>query len=246
MVTAAAAPGAAGHREVRDQVMTFLLAGHETTASALTWTLALLSRHADVRRRVVAELDAVLQGRPVTQADVASLPLLGAVLKESLRLFPPAWTVERRAEQADEVDGHVLPAGSTVLLSPYLTHRHPEFWDNPEGFDPDRWLNGGPVLPRGAYLPFGAGARQCIGGAFATLEATLMLATLLRVIEVDLQPGPPLRPVPRITLTAGTGMPAVARARTTPPLPTPRPPTYAQRGPRADQSPVEPAAHPVA
>jgi cytochrome P450 len=232
LVTAAAAPGEAGHREIRDQVMTFLLAGHETTAAALTWTFALLSRHADVRRRVVAELDEVLGGREVTQADVASLPLLSAVLKESLRLFPPAWTIERRAEQEDQIDGHVLPAGSTVLLSPYLTHRHPDFWDNPEGFDPDRWLDGGPVLPRGAYLPFGAGARQCIGGAFATLEATLMLATLLPRVEIDLAPGPPLRPVPRITLTAGLGMPAVSRPRTGPALPAPRRPTYAQRATR--------------
>jgi cytochrome P450 len=226
MVSAAAVDGEPGNHEVRDQVMTFLLAGHETTAAALTWTLALLSRHPEVRRRVVAELDEVLGGRPVTQSDIASLPLLSAVLKESLRLFPPAWTIERRAEQADEVDGHVLPAGSTVLLSPYLTHRHPEFWDNPEGFDPDRWLDAGPVLPRGAYVPFGAGARQCIGGAFATLEATLMLATLLPRVQVDLAPGPPLRPVPRITLTAGAGMPAVARARTAP-VPAPR--TYARR-----------------
>ena len=236
LVTAAAPPGEAGHREIRDQVMTFLLAGHETTAAALTWTFALLSRHADVRRRVLAELDEVLGGRQATQADVPSLPFLGAVLKESLRLFPPAWTIERRAEESDEIDGHVLPAGSTVLLSPYLTHRHPEFWGNPEGFDPDRWLDGGPVLPRGAYLPFGAGARQCIGGAFATLEATLMLATLLPRVEIDLAPGPPLRPVPRITLTAGLGMPAVTRPRTSRALPAPRRPTYAQRAPRAQSS----------
>jgi len=233
MVTAAAAGGAPG-REVRDQVMTFLLAGHETTASALTWTFALLSRHPDVRRRVVTELDEVLRGRRVTQADVASLPLLGAVLKESLRLFPPAWTMERRALQADQVDGHLIPAGGTVLLSPYLTHRHPEFWANPEGFDPDRWLDGGPVLPRGAYVPFGAGARQCIGGAFATLEATLMLATLLPRVSVDLAPGPALRPVPRITLTAGAGLPAVTRARTAPALPAPRTRAYAQRAQQPD------------
>ena len=232
MVSAAAEPGEAGHREVRDQIMTFLLAGHETTASALTWTFALLSRHADVRRGVVAELDEVLSGRPVTQADVASLPLLGAVIQESLRLFPPAWTIERQAARADEIDGHVIPAGGQVLLSPYLTHRHPEFWHNPEGFDPDRWLDGGPALPRGAYLPFGAGARQCIGGAFATLEATLMLATLLPRVEVDLAPGPPLRPFPRITLTAGEGMPAVTRARTAPSVPAPRAPSHARGGAR--------------
>ena len=205
--------GAGGDRQVRDEVMTFLLAGHETTASALTWTLGLLSRHPDVRRRVLAELDAVLGGRAVHEADVPALPLLGAVLKESLRLFPPAWTLERRAQARDEVDGHVVPAGSTVVLSPYLTHRHPDVWDDPEGFDPDRWLGTGPDLPRGAYVPFGAGARRCIGGAFAVLEATLMLATLLRSTTIDLAPATALRPVPRITLTAGAGLPASVRRR---------------------------------
>lgn len=213
LVVTAAADAPQGTTEVRDQVMTFLLAGHETTGSALTWTLALLSRHPDVRRRVVAELDQVLQGRRVTREDVASLPLLSAVLKESLRLFPPAWTIERRAGAADDFDGHAVPAGTTILLSPYLTHRHPDLWDNPEGFDPDRWLGAGPVLPRGAYLPFGAGARQCIGGAFATLEATLVLATLLTRVEIELLPGPALKPVPRITLTAGDGLGARTRSR---------------------------------
>lgn len=213
LVVAGSAPGDAGDAEVRDQVMTFLMAGHETTASALTWTLALLSRHPDIRRRVVSELDLVTGGRRVTQDDIRSLPLLAAVIKESLRLFPPAWTIERRAVEPDVIGGYDVPAGGTVMLSPYLTHRHPEFWSNPEGFDPDRWLGAGVSLPRCAYVPFGAGARQCIGGAFATLEATLMLATLLSRVEVDLAPGPPLRPVPRITLTAGAGLQVLARAR---------------------------------
>jgi cytochrome P450 len=198
-------------RAVRDEVMTFLLAGHETTAAALTWTLALLSRHPEVRQRLHEELDEVLDGRPVTQEDLARLPQLGAVLKESLRLYPPAWMLERQAQAADVVSGFDIPGGSTVVLSPYLTHRHPDFWANPEGFEPDRWLQG--TTPgRGAYLPFGAGARQCIGGAFATLEASLMLATLLQRLTVDLAPGQTLAPVPRITLTAADGL----RVRVTP------------------------------
>ncbi len=196
---------APGDRAVRDEVMTFLLAGHETTASALTWTLALLSRHPQVRERLHAELDRVLAGRPVCQGDLPDLPLLAAVLNESLRLFPPAWTLERQAQEADTIGGFDIPAGSTIVLAPYLTHRHPDFWENPEGFDPDRWLVP-TARPRCAYLPFGAGARQCIGGSFAILEASVMLATLLQSTQADLMPGELLRPTPRITLTAGSGI----------------------------------------
>jgi cytochrome P450 len=199
---------AAGDRAVRDETMTFLLAGHETTASALTWTLALLSRHAEVRERVHAELDMVLAGRPPRQVDLPDLPVLAAVVKESLRLFPPAWTIERRAENADTINGYDIPAGSTVILSPYLTHRHPDFWDEPEAFRPDRWLEPGATRPRSAYLPFGAGARQCIGGAFAMLEAQLMLATLMQCVQVDLLPGQASRPTAEVTLTSGAGLAA--------------------------------------
>lgn len=198
---------------VRDEAMTFLLAGHETTASALTWTLALLSRHPEVRRRVHAELDSVLSGRAPSEVDLPDLPLLRAVINESLRLFPPAWTIERQASSSDTVGGFDIPAGSTVVLAPYLTHRHPAFWSNPEGFDPDRWLTADSTRPRAAYLPFGAGARQCIGGAFSILEASLMLATLLQSTQIDLLPGESLRPSPRITLTAGPGIAVRATAR---------------------------------
>jgi cytochrome P450 len=203
----------AGDRAVRDESMTFLLAGHETTASALTWTFALLSRHLGIRERVNAELDAVLGGRPPTQADLSALPLLAAVVKESLRLFPPAWTIERQAAAADTIGGYDIPAGSTVILSPYLTHRHPEFWDEPEDFRPDRWLEPGARRPRSAYLPFGAGARQCIGGTFAMLEAQLMLATLMQRVQVDLLPGQAARPTACVTLTTGAGLAARVTSR---------------------------------
>jgi cytochrome P450 len=199
---------ATGDRAVRDETMTFLLAGHETTASALTWTLALLSRHVEARERVHAELDAVLGGRPPTQADLPDLPVLAAVVKESLRLFPPAWTIERRADGDDTIGGYDIPAGSTVILSPYLTHRHPDFWDEPEDFRPDRWLEPDARRPRSAYVPFGAGARQCIGGAFAMLEAQLMLATLMQCVQVDLLPGQASRPTAEVTLTSGAGLAA--------------------------------------
>jgi cytochrome P450 len=191
---------------IRDEVLTFLLAGHETTASALTWTLALLSRHPQVRGELHAELDRELAGRPPELDDLDRLPLLAAVVSESLRLYPPAWMLERQAAEADVIGGYAIPAASTVMLVPYLVHRHPAVWSDPETFDPARWLGPQPARPRGAYLPFGAGPRQCIGGGFAILEAKLVLATLLQQVVVDPLPGERVTPVPRVTLTAGDGL----------------------------------------
>jgi cytochrome P450 len=205
--------GPFGTRAIRDEVLTFLLAGHETTASALTWTLTLLSRHPDVRADLQAEIDGCLGGRQPTVRDLDAMPLLDAVLSESLRLFPPAWMLERRAAVDDVIGGFAIPAGSTVILAPYLTHRHPDFWPNPEGFDPGRWGGAGASRPRTAYFPFGAGPRQCIGGAFAQLEAKLVLATLLQQVEIDLVPGERATPAPYVTLTAGRGVRVRARLR---------------------------------
>lgn len=202
------------HHEIRDEVMTFLLAGHETTAAALTWTFGLLSRHPAERRRLHDELDSVLAGRAPTQADLPDLPYLRAVVDESLRLFPRVWMLERRAQAADTIGGFDIPAGSIVVLAPYLTHRHPRSWDDPEGFAPDRWLDPATrTRSRAAYLHFGAGARQCIGGAFAVLGASLMLATLAQRVHLDLEPGVVLSPTPRVTLTAGSGVAVRVRSR---------------------------------
>jgi cytochrome P450 len=204
--------GPYGRQALRDEALTFLLAGHETTASALTWTLALLSQHPSVRSDVHDELAAVLGGRSAQHADVERLPLLSAVVSEAMRLYPPAWMLERRASVDDVIGGFAVAAGSTVILSPYLTHRHPDFWPHAERFDPGRWLDGPPTRHRGAYLPFGAGPRQCIGGGFAVLEAKLVLATLLQRVDVDLS-GAALRPVPKVTLTAGAGVAVTVRRR---------------------------------
>jgi cytochrome P450 len=188
-------------RDLRDEAVTFLLAGHETTALLLAWTFALLSRHHDVRDRLEAELDDVLGGRAPTAADVGRLEVTGRVLKESLRLYPPAYAFARQATQRVEIGGVAVKKGTTVVVSPWVTHRDPRLFDQPEVFDPDRWL--GDLerrLPRCAYFPFGGGPHQCIGAHFAMLEATLVLATIAQRYRLDLEPGVELVPEPLITL----------------------------------------------
>jgi cytochrome P450 len=162
--------------EIRDQVVTFIVAGHETVASALTWAWALLAEHPSVQRDLQDEADAVLGGRPATFADYGRLPLARAVFDEALRLYPPAWLITRKAEGADVLGGHEVPAGSLVILSPWLLHRHPDVWSEPDRFRPDRFLSG--EADRTAFIPFGAGLRQCIGRDFAYVEGVLMLASI--------------------------------------------------------------------
>jgi cytochrome P450 len=189
-------------RQLRDEVITMFLAGHETTANALAWTFWLLSLHPDVRRKLHAELAAVLEnGRLPTFEDVGRLEVTTRVLQESMRLYPPAWIVARRALKDDVIGGYAIPAGTLIFLSPYVTHRHPAFWENPEGFDPDRFAGGAlSRLPRFAYFPFGGGPRQCIGMSFAMVEATLLLATIGRRMHLDVLPGQRVVPEPGITL----------------------------------------------
>jgi cytochrome P450 len=192
--------------ELRDEVLTLLLAGHETTAAALTWTLILLSRYPAARDRLEAEADEVLGDREPDAGDVDRLPWTRAVLSESMRLYPPAWTIERDAVADDDVAGTVVTAGSTVAISPYLLHRNPDLWPDPEGFRPERFL-GEQDRPRHAYLPFGGGRRICVGAGFAMMEAVLVLALISRSVRLDLAPGVavpsraevtlrPARPVP--------------------------------------------------
>ncbi|WP_034267528.1 cytochrome P450 [Haloechinothrix halophila] len=200
-------------QQIRDELMTFLLAGHETTANALAWTLLLLSRHPAARDRLVAEVDDVLSGRPATAADMNKLEWTSAVLSESMRLYPPAWMIEREARDADDLDGIRVPPGSIVATPPYLVHRNPDHWPNPEGFDPHRFLPGAADRHRLAYLPFGGGRRQCIGGGFAMLEAVLLLATITQRFELDLVPGHQPQALTAVTLRPANGIPMTVRPR---------------------------------
>ena len=199
--------------QLRDEVMTIFLAGHETTANAMTWTFALLSRHPSVARRLHEELDAVLGGRVPTQEDVPNLVYTRQILDESMRLYPPAWMTARAAEEDDELGGYFIPKGSLVFLSPWVVHRHPDYFEDPEGFDPERFAPGKKLSHRFAYFPFGGGARLCIGRGFALLEATLVLATLAQRYRFDLVPGQRLEPEPAVTLRPRETMDMVAHPR---------------------------------
>ncbi|WP_164001597.1 cytochrome P450 [Pyxidicoccus caerfyrddinensis] len=198
--------------QLRDEVMTLLLAGHETTASALAWTVMLLSQNPDVRRNLEAELSRELSGRTPTVEDVPKLALTRRVVDESLRLYPPAWIFSRAAIQDDVVGGFRVPKGSYVLIVPWVLHRHPKLWDNPDAFDPDRFLpERERERPRFTFFPFGGGPRQCIGNQFALMELVLVLATLLQRVRLDLAPGHPLAPAPAITLRPRPGVWVTAR-----------------------------------
>jgi cytochrome P450 len=194
-------------RQLRDEVITLLLAGHETTANALTWTWYLLSQHPQAAERLRQELAGVLAGRPPGIDDLPALPYSRMVVQEALRLYPPAWIISRKAEQDDVIGGYPIPAGTVVSLSPYVMHRHPEFWPSPEAFDPDRF---DPVQaesrPAYAYFPFGGGPRLCIGRDFAMQEALLILAAMAQRFDLQLVPGHPVEPEALITLRPKYGM----------------------------------------
>ncbi|MFP2962584.1 cytochrome P450 [Myxococcus sp. 1LA] len=193
--------------QLRDEVLTLLLAGHETTASALAWTTLLLSRHPGVRRDVEAELARELGGRQPTQGDLPRLALTRRVVDESLRLYPPAWSLSRVAAEEDVLSGFRIPKGTKVLLAPWVTHRHPRIWDNPEGFDPDRFLpEREQERPRFSWFPFGGGPRQCIGNQFALMELVLVLATLLQRVRLNLTPGQVIHSAAAITLRPRPGV----------------------------------------
>jgi cytochrome P450 len=189
---------------IRDQVKTFLLAGHETTANLLTWAFGLLAAHPASAARVRAELDSVLGGAPPTAAHLPALEETERVLRETLRLYPPIWLVERRALEADTLAGAPVPAGAPVAVCQYVLHRDPDVWPEPERFDPDRFAPAAEAArPRGAYLPFGAGARTCIGEGFALMQAKLVVARVLqRMRPVPLAELP--RPIAYATLRPGT------------------------------------------
>jgi cytochrome P450 len=190
-------------RQLRDETMTIFLAGHETTANALTFAWLLLSRHPACFRDLRAELAEVLRGRSPTADDLARLTLTRRILQEAMRLYPPAWIIARSATGPDEIGGYEIPAPSIVFVSPYVVHRHPALWSDPEAFDPQRFAR---EPPRGAYLPFGAGPRMCIGNGFASMEAELVLATMAQRVRFELVPGSEVELDPSITLRPRHGV----------------------------------------
>lgn len=203
-----------GGVQLRDEVMTLLIAGNETTAVALSWAWYLLSGHPEVNQRLHEELDAVLGGRAPTFEDLPRLPYTTAVLKEAMRLYPPAWIFSRRPIEDDEIGGYQVPAGTTVLISPYVTHRNPAYWEEPETFDPERFEEG---RSEGrlelAYLPFGGGPRKCIGDRFALTEGVLVLATVAQRYHLRLVSGRKIAPEPLVTLRPKGGVPVVLEER---------------------------------
>jgi cytochrome P450 len=203
-------------RQLRDEAMTLLLAGHETTANLLAWSWYLLSRHPEAEARLHAEVDGVRSER-LGADDLARLPFTRAVLAEAMRLYPPAWMLGRRVTVPYRIGEHELPKNTVLLMGQWIVHRDPRWWPEADQFRPERWMPGGsaldPARPKFAYFPFGAGTRVCIGEQFAWLEGTLALATMARRWRLRLLPGANVTPQAIITLRVRGGLPMTAHAR---------------------------------
>lgn len=194
-------------QQLRDEVMTLLLAGHETTAVSLSWIWFLLSNHPEVEQKLWAELDHVLHSRSPTLQDLTTLPYTERIVKEAMRLYPPVWAITRSAIKDCEIGGFRVPAKSSVIMSQWVMHRDPRYYDEPERFFPDRWLEERyKTAPRFSYFPFGGGPRVCIGNTFAQTEAALVLATIAQQYQLRLVPGHPVEPTPSITLRPRYGV----------------------------------------
>lgn len=173
-------------RQVRDEVITLLIAGHETVASALTWTWKLLAGHPSVTQRIETEVDSVLNGRYPSSLDLENLPYVSQVFSEALRLYPPAWLITRKALNDDQIDGYDVPLGSLIIMSPYVMHRNPKYWDAPEQFQPERFEPDQEIKQtRYAYIPFGGGPRLCIGSQFAMVEAQLIISMIVQRFHLE-------------------------------------------------------------
>jgi cytochrome P450 len=202
-------------RQLRDEALTLLLAGHETTANALSWTLLLLATHPEVTSRVLEELQGTIQDGVPTMEDIPRLRYTDQVVSEALRLYPPAWIIPRRAVHEDRLEtGVTLPEGAAVVLSPWSMHRDPEFYPDPEAFRPERFESAArEARPPYAYYPFGGGNRRCIGEPFARMELALVLSTLLPRFRFDVSPGQAIVPEPRVTLRPRDGIRMTIRPR---------------------------------
>jgi len=194
-------------QQLRNELATMIGAGHETTALALTWTFYLLSQHPDVEAKLLDELALVLGGRPPAVDDLPQLNYTRMVIEESMRLYPPAWSlVAREPIEADEIAGYPIPVKSSLIIVPYVTHRDPRFWDRADQFEPERFLpERAAERHRFAYIPFGNGPRKCIGYSFALTEAQLILATIIQHYQLTLKPGYPVEPDPIFTLRVKGG-----------------------------------------
>ena len=200
--------------QVAAEIMTFMLAGHETTSNALSWTFRWLSLNPEARDRMFAEVDETLGDRIPDMEDAERLPWTRAVIEESMRLTPPVFVIGRKAKEDDEIGGYRVPAGSSVMVLIRMIHRDPRVWDNPEGFDPTRFLPENRAgRPTQAYMPFGAGRRICVGSTFAMIEAVLLLAMISRRHRFDLLPGVQIEEDASITLRPRDGLPMLARPR---------------------------------
>ena len=201
-------------QQLRDEVMTMLLAGHETTALALSWAWFLLASHPETQAKLQEEVDRVLSGRSPTAGDVGDLVYTNMVVRETLRLYPPAWVVTRIAAEPVEIGGYLVPAGSNVIASPWVAHRDSRFFSQPDAFKPERWSpEQESSAPKFAYFPFGGGPRMCIGNSFALMEAAILLAAVAQRFEVALVPGQTIAPLASITLRPKYGVRVRLRQR---------------------------------
>ncbi|MEV4516545.1 cytochrome P450 [Dactylosporangium sp. NPDC049525] len=212
IVSADAEPDpAVGRQRLRDELVTLLLAGHETTASTLSWALYLIDQHPHVRQRLHDEAVEVLGDRLPVFEDLHQLRYTSMVLEEVMRLYPPVWILPRKAQAADEVGGYRVPAGADVLVCPYTLHRHPAFWPEPERFDPSRFdpdrSAGAAERPRYAYIPFGAGPRFCVGNHLGMMEAAFVIALVMRDLRMDKVPGYRVVAEPMLSLRIRGGLP---------------------------------------
>ncbi len=189
------------NKQVKDEAMTLFVAGHETTANALTWTFYLLGQHPEVEQKLAEEITTGLQGRLPTLADLPKLPYLEMVVKESMRMYPPAWTVSREAQEDFELGGYTIPKGSVLMMSMYVVHHDARYWDQPDAFLPERFSAANEEnIPKYAYFPFGGGPRVCIGNQFAMMEAELVLATIVQRYQLSLLPNQQIKLNPLVTL----------------------------------------------
>jgi cytochrome P450 len=208
-----AEPGAEDLRQITDHVVTVILTGHETAATALAWAWYLLARHPEVDVRLRAEVAEVLGGRTPTINDLPALGLCRMVIEEAMRLYPPAWFISRSPLEDDTIAGYKIPKGSLVIVSPYVTHRHPAFWPEPERFDPYRFSPPcSQRRPRFAYFPFGGGPRSCVGASFALTEMQLILATVVQHYSLTLAAGHRVEEQSLVTLRPRSGLKVIVHA----------------------------------